>query len=121
MTVNNIVFARNNQTRYVKHGFSWQIFFFGPLAFFMRSQPILAILHLVIAIAIYFVAAVAATFVFPDEVAMGIGLVVAFTTSGYFGNRFSARSYVKNGWLPVGDFPADWNTPKLIDVAGKAA
>lgn len=31
MTTNNIHFAKDGKTRYVKQDFSWQLFFFGPI------------------------------------------------------------------------------------------
>ena len=53
----------------------------------------------------------------PDPMPELVGVLVTCGLAGVFGNRFSARSYVKNGWLPVGDFPKDWNTPVLVPAA----
>lgn len=117
LQLKNIVFVNDQkQTRYVKHGFSWQIALFGPLAYFMRSQYLLTFLS---AVGMYltFVACGLITIVLMDlEVfpATVIGLAVMSGVWGYIGNRLSARSYVKNGWRPVGEFPADWNRPNLI-------
>ncbi|WP_418120008.1 hypothetical protein [Variovorax sp. 350MFTsu5.1] len=112
----NIHFTKNNQTRFVKHGFSWQIFFFGPIAFAMRSQFLLAAACAGAMYAAYMLTGFITIVVFDlsDEVARVLAIAAACSLVGYFGNRFSARSYVKNGWKPVADFPADWNTPQLI-------
>lgn len=113
----NIHFAKNNQTRFVKHGFSWQIFFFGPIAFLMRGQWPLALICLVAMYATYFAVGIAILLVLnpaEDWVAQAWGILAACGLAGKFGNRVSARSYVKNGWVPVADFPADWNSPQLV-------
>ncbi len=117
----NIHFTRDNQTRFVKHGFSWQIFFFGPIAFAMRSQFLLAAACAGAMYAAFMATGFITIMVFDLDVepARFLGIAAACSLVGYFGNRFSARSYVKNGWVPVGDFPADWNVPQLI--APKAA
>ena len=49
-----------------------------------------------------------------EQPTLFFGVIAACSLVGYFGNRFSARSYVKNGWMPVADFPSDWNVPQLI-------
>ncbi|TPG23463.1 hypothetical protein [Variovorax guangxiensis] len=123
MSVNNIVFAKNNRTRFVKHGWSWQIALFGPIALLMRSQIPLAIAAFVAMVGIYLLAGVITILVLDlDEgPATALGYVAACGAVGYFGNRFSARSYVKNGWMPVDRFPDDWNTPKLIDRPATAS
>lgn len=112
----NIHFHKSGQARFVKHGFSWQIFFFGPLAFLMRSQFLLAAACAVAMYATYMLTGFIAIMVFDLEVepVYLLGVIAACAVVGYFGNRISARSYVKNGWIPVADFPADWNTPQLI-------
>ena len=123
MTTNNIVFAKNNQTRYVKHGWSWQIALFGPLALLMRSQIPLAIAAFAAMVAIYFASGVVTILLLDlhEDLAIILGLSASNGAAGYYGNRFSARSYVKNGWVPVDRFPADWNTPKLIDAPAVAS
>ena len=112
----NIHFTKNNQTRFVKHGFSWQLFFFGPLAFLMRGQWPLAL-----ACSVFLVAGVCLVAAFlilafdaPDGMVDVLSLVIPCALVGHFGNRISARSYVKNGWAPVDTFPSDWNIPQLI-------
>lgn len=113
----NIHLSKDNQTRFVKHGFSWQLFFFGPLALLMRGQWPLALLcagflcvtYLVVALGILLVLSPA-----EDWVAQAWAILIACGLVGHFGNRISARSYVKNGWVPVDTFPADWNMPPLI-------
>jgi len=112
----NIHFSKNNQTRFVKHGFSWQIFFFGPIAFAMRSQFLLAAACAGAMYAVFMATGFITIMVFDLDVepARFLGIAAACSLAGYFGNRFSARSYVKNGWAPVADFPADWNVPQLI-------
>jgi len=117
----NIHFSKNNQTRFVKHGFSWQIFFFGPIAFAMRSQFLLAAACAGAMYAAFLATGFITIMVFDLDVepARFLGIAAACSLAGYFGNRFSARSYVKNGWVPVDTFPADWNVPPLI--APKAA
>jgi len=112
----NVHFAKNNQTRFVKHGFSWQIFFFGPIALLMRSQFLLAAGCLAVMYAAFMVVGFITIMVFDMEVetARVLGIAGACTLVGHFGNRFSARSYVKAGWKPVDSFPADWNAPQLI-------
>lgn len=112
----NIHFSMNNQTRFVKHGFSWQIFFFGPIAFAMRSQFVLAAACAGAMYAAYMATGFITIMVFDLDVepARFFGIAAACGLVGYFGNRLSAHSYVKNGWVPVTDFPADWNTPQLI-------
>lgn len=113
----NIHFHKNNQTRFVKHGFSWQLFFFGPIAFLMRGQWPLALLCAVFLYATFFVVGLAILLVLDpaeDWVAQTWAILIACGLVGHFGNRISARSYVKNGWVPVDTFPADWNIPQLI-------
>jgi hypothetical protein len=112
----NIHFAKNNQTRFVKHGFSWQIFFFGPIAFLMRSQFLLAAACAAAMYATFMLMGLITIMVFDLDLepARFLGVAAACSLVGYFGNRFSARSYVKNGWTPVSEFPADWNVPQLI-------
>lgn len=112
----NIHFHKNGQTRFVKHGFSWQIFCFGPIAFLMRSQYLLAAACAAAMYAAYMLMAFIVIMVLDlnDEPVHFLGVAAACTLVGYFGNRFSARSYVKNGWAPVADFPVDWNVPQLI-------
>jgi len=118
----NIHFHKNGQTRFVKHGFSWQLFFFGPLALLMRGQWPLALLCAGFLFATYLIVGLAILLVLnpaEDWVAQTWAILIACGLVGHFGNRISARSYVKKGWAPVADFPADWNTPQLI--APKAA
>lgn len=112
----NIHFTKNNQTRFVKHGFSWQIFFFGPIAFLMRSQFLLAAACAAAMYATFLVTAFTTIMVFDldEEPVYLLGVLAACSLVGYFGNRLSARSYVKNGWVPVADFPTGWNVPQLI-------
>ena len=112
----NIVFAKDGKTRYVKHGFSWQIALFGPLAFFMRSQYVLAALSFVGMYLTFLISGGLTILIFDAEVTFAtvFGLAVMAGAWGYIGNRLSARSYVKNGWNPVGKFPAEWNRPNLI-------
>lgn len=112
----NINFVKNNQTRFVKHGFSWQIFFFGPIAFAMRNQFLLAAACAAAMYAVYMLTGFVTIMVFDLNLdpARFLGVAAACGLVGHFGNRFSARSYVKSGWVPVGDFPADWNVPQLI-------
>lgn len=112
----NIYFSKNNQTRFVKHGFSWQVFFFGPITFVMRNQYLLAGACAVAMYGIYLLVGFITIFVFDPEVELAqlLGVLAACGLAGYFGNRFSARSYVKDGWMPVADFPGDWNVPQLI-------
>lgn len=113
----NIYFAKNNKTRYVKHGFSWQIFCFGPVAYIMRSQIPLAIGAMVGMFGTFVAVGLTVIFAFDTEAefAQLAGLLAACGLAGYFGNRLSARSYVKNGWKPVEDFPEEWNVPPLIE------
>ncbi|MFM9925454.1 hypothetical protein VLK31_20865 [Variovorax sp. H27-G14] len=112
----NIHFAKNNQTRFVKHGFSWQIFCFGPIALLMRSQFLLAAGCAAAMYAAYMLTGFITIMVFDLDLepARFLGAIAACGLVGYFGNRFSARSYVKSGWTPVADFPADWNVPRLV-------
>ena len=115
-TFMNIHFTKNAQTRFVKHGFSWQIFCFGPIALLMRSQFLLAAACAGAMYATFMVTGFTLIMLFDLDLepTRFLGVAAACTLVGYFGNRFSARSYVKNGWQPVGDFPADWNVPQLI-------
>lgn len=116
-SITNIHFHKNGQTRFVKHGFSWQLFFFGPLALLMRGQWPLALMCAGFLYATYFVVGLAILLVLnptEDWVAQTWAILIACGLVGHFGNRISARSYVKNGWMPVADFPADWNAPQLI-------
>lgn len=117
----NIYFAKNNQTRFVKHGFSWQLSLFGPIAFLMRGQWPLALLCFasLVAGACLVAASLILAFDAPDWMVDLLSIVIPCALVGQFGNRISARSYVKNGWVPVDTFPADWNIPQLI--APKAA
>ena len=112
----NIHFHKNGQTRFVKHGFSWQIFCFGPIAFLMRSQYLLDAACAAAMYAAYMLTAFIVITVLDLDVepAHFLGVIAACSLVGYVGNRISARSYVKNGWAPVADFPADWNVPQLI-------
>ena len=112
----NIHFHKNGQTRFVKHGFSWQIFCFGPIAFLMRSQYLLAAACAAAMYAAYMLTAFIVITVLDLDVepAHFLGVIAACSLVGYVGNRISARSYVKNGWVPVADFPSDRNTPQLI-------
>jgi len=112
----NIVFLKNNQSRFVKHGFSWQIACCGPISFLMRSQWLLALIFGVCMYLGFLLSGVLTIVVLdlPDTIATIIGLAVVCGTAGAIGNRISARAYVKDGWVPIGEFPADWNTPTLI-------
>ena len=94
----NIHFTKNNQTRFVKHGFSWQIFFFGPIAFVMRSQFLLAVACAGAMFATYMLTGFITIMVFDldEKPALFFGVIAACSLVAYFGNRFSARSYVKN-------------------------
>lgn len=114
--INNIHFHKNGQTRYVKHGFSWQLSFFGPIAFLMRAQWPLALLCSAFLVAGFCLVGGFLILVFdaPDTVVDLLSIAVPCALVGNFGNRISARSYVKNGWLPVGNFPHDWNMPPLL-------
>ena len=115
-SITNIHFHKNGQTRFVKHGFSWQLCFFGPLAFLMRGQWPLALLcsAFLIACAAVVVAFLILVFDAPDAIVDLLAIVIPCALVGQFGNRLSARSYVKSGWLPVADFPRDWNMPPLL-------
>ncbi|MNL00139.1 hypothetical protein D3C87_1205610 [compost metagenome] len=117
----NIHFTKNNQTRFVKHGFSWQLGLFGPIAFLMRGQWPLALACSVFLVAGFCLVTAFLILVFdaPDGIVDLLSIVIPCALVGHFGNRISARSYVKNGWAPVADFPPDWNIPQLI--ATKAA
>lgn len=112
----NIHFTKNNQTRFVKHGFSWQLSLFGPIAFLMRGQWPLALLCSVFLVVGVFLVAAFLILVFdaPDGMVDLLSVGIPCALVGHFGNRISARSYIKNGWVPVADFPADWNVPQLI-------
>jgi len=112
----NIYFSKNNQTRFVKHGFSWQVFFFGPITFVMRNQYLLAGACAAVMYATFMLTGFITIMIFDFDVepARFFGVIAACSLAGYFGNRFSARSYVKNGWMPVADFPSDWNVPQLV-------
>lgn len=115
-STSNIHFHKNGQTRFVKHGFSWQLCFFGPIAFLMRAQWPLALFCSVFLIAGVCSVSGFLILVFdaPDPIVDLLSIAIPCALVGHFGNRISARSYLKNGWLPVGDFPHDWNVPPLL-------
>jgi len=113
----NVSFIKNGQSRFVKHGYSWQAFFFGPITFLMRAQPLLAGLCFVALVGIYLLVGVLGIVVFDLEgegALQLVGYLVACGLVGQYANRFSARAYVKAGWKPESKFPQDWNTPELI-------
>jgi hypothetical protein len=116
MNTMNIYFTKNKQTRFVRHGFSWQIFCFGPLVFVMRNQPVLAALCFAVTYGLYMAVGSLTLLLFDPGMAFAhlVGFIAGCTAVGCGGNRFSARAYVKNGWVPVADFPADWNVPPLV-------
>ena len=118
----NIHFQKGGQTRYVKHGFSWQLALFGPIAYFWRGQYLLAALSVPLLWLAYMLVGVVTILVLDlnEDFAVLIGVVVVCGLHGAFGNRLSARSYVKNGWTPVGDFPSDWNRPPVLPAAPAA-
>lgn len=115
----NIHFQKDGQTHYVKHGFSWQLALFGPIAYFWRAQYLLALVSVPLLYIAYMLVGVVTILVLDlnEDFATLIGLVAVCGLHGAFGNRFSARSYVKNGWRPVSDFPEDWNRPPVLPAA----
>ena len=113
----NIHFKKNGQTRYVKHGFSWQLALFGPLAFLMRAQWPLALACAAFLFVGSFVVAAAIILIIDPEMESAItfwSFAIPAALVGQFGNRNSARSYIKNGWLPVDAFPHEWNIPPIL-------
>ncbi len=115
----NIHFTKDGQTRYVKHGFSWQLALFGPITYVMRGQWLLALALLpLMYIAFWIMGFILVIGLnLNEDLALILALGSIFGLVGAFGNRFSARSYVKNGWKPVDRFPEDWNRPVLIPTA----
>lgn len=119
-SINNIFFKKNGQTRYVKHGFSWQLAFFGPLAFFMRGQWPLALACMGFFFVCFLFVGLSISFVWEPEsdwIVELFAVAIPLALIGQFGNRISARSYIKNGWLPVDAFPAEWNIPPILPLA----
>lgn len=114
----NVNFTKDGQTRFVKIGFSWTIFFFGALAFLHRAQYKLALGFFLATKLVYLVAGFIALLVV-EEIgpAQVIGLIVASAVAGYVGNKYSGRNYVKNGWTPDANFPVEWNNGLLPTMA----
>jgi len=124
----DVKFEREGQIRLVKHGYSWQVFFFGWLVFFFRGQPMLAVGHLLVSPVLGAIFSLIWTpvslFVFPSNFFLVTWVLTGFSVNALlacWANRFSARSYVKNDWRPVGEFPMNWNTPPLIRRADRPA
>lgn len=112
----NITFAKNGKTRFVKHGFSWQIGLFGPIAFLMRSQYALAAMAAVAMYLTFMLTGFILIVVLDASANFAVvaGLAAMVGVAGHFGNRLSARDYVKKGWVPIDQFPEDWNTPRIL-------
>ncbi|RYF49985.1 MAG: hypothetical protein EOO27_32545 [Comamonadaceae bacterium] len=123
-SVTNIYFKKNGQTRYVKHGFSWQLAFFGPLAFLMRGQWPLALACIGFIAACFLAVGLTISIIWDPESEVLlelVALVVPWALMGQYGNRISARSYIKNGWFPVAAFPLEWNIPPILPTAAAVA
>lgn len=117
-TTTNIHFLKGDQTRYVKHGFSWQLALLGPITYFWRGQYLLALLSIPLLWLAYMLVGFVGIVVLDlnEDFTTLIALVAVCGLHGVYGNRISARSYVKNGWAPVGDLPSDWNRPPVVPV-----
>ena len=90
----NIRFQKNGLTKEVAVGFSWTVFFFGPLPFAFREQWII------------FLAMLAA-----NIVTSGIaGIIMAF-----FANKITARALIEDGWTTIDRTPISWGYTKDLN------
>lgn len=115
-----VMFTKKDASRFVKTGFSWTIFFFGALALLWRAQWKLAIGFFLATNLLYLLVGFITLFITQEVgAAQFFGYIISSATAGYFGNRMSGRSYVKNGWTPDNNFPAEWSDGLPLAAAAR--
>ncbi len=87
-----VTLKKDNQTRVVKKGFSFTIFFLGPIALFVRGQFLLASIYLILTLIMD------KTTNSNIELLLSITLVIYSLYLSFNGNKLLKNSLIKQGY-----------------------